>query len=88
MSYCRNCGGRLEQDMDFCPFCGTALAAPRCLRCGRTLDVHEKICPLCNTPRGKLAPKRRLSESLTPPATMRHGIPSPVNIPKSSRGKR
>ena len=75
MSYCQNCGGLLEADMNFCPFCGSSLHKPKCLRCGRELEKGERICPSCHTPKGKLAPSPRLSEQLTPPATVRARSP-------------
>ena len=74
MSYCQNCGGLLDEpDMMFCPFCGSSLRKPKCLRCGRELEKGEQICPSCRTPKGKRAPEKRLSETLSAPASIRGG---------------
>lgn len=73
MSYCKNCGGALEADMLFCPFCGSSLRKPCCLHCGRELEKGEIICPGCGTPKGKLAPPPKLSSKLSPPAAIRGG---------------
>lgn len=75
MNYCKNCGGRLDEaEMNFCPFCGSALRKPKCFRCGRELEKGERICPVCHTPRGSRAPEKMLSETLTPPASIRGSL--------------
>ena len=71
MSYCQNCGGLLDEaEMNFCPFCGSSLHKPKCFRCGRKLEKGERICPSCRTPKGKRAPEKLLSETLSAPAKM------------------
>ena len=76
MSYCRNCGGLLDEaEMNFCPFCGSSLHKPKCFRCGRELEKGEKICPSCRTPKGKRIPEKLLSETLAPPAAFRRSFP-------------
>jgi len=65
MNFCQNCGGRLDGEMEFCPFCGSSLHKPKCLHCGRELEKGEGICPSCGTIKGQRAPAKRFSEQLS-----------------------
>jgi RNA polymerase subunit RPABC4/transcription elongation factor Spt4 len=80
MSYCQNCGGLLDEaEMNFCPFCGSSLHKTKCFRCGRELEKGERICPSCRTPKGKRAPEKLLSETLSAPANFRRNFPGMKN---------
>ncbi len=43
---CSNCGEEAQQDMKFCPYCGSDLEKA-CDNCGMELEENWKFCPNC-----------------------------------------
>lgn len=48
---CPSCGGHIEEDVNFCPYCTAKIGVPKpeCI-CGRELKPDYKICPSCGRP--------------------------------------
>lgn len=47
---CIKCHAEIEQDAQFCPYCGTKVEHIRCcVKCGKPLDDDSDFCPYCGT---------------------------------------
>lgn len=47
---CVKCHAEIEQDAQFCPYCGTKVEHIRCcVKCGKPLDDDSDFCPYCGT---------------------------------------
>lgn len=47
---CAKCNADIEQDAQFCPYCGNAVNYGRqCVKCGEPLDDDSDFCPYCGT---------------------------------------
>ena len=47
---CAKCNADIEQDAQFCPYCGNAVNHGRqCVKCGEHLDDDSDFCPYCGT---------------------------------------
>ena len=47
---CVKCNADIEQDAQFCPYCGTKVVYTRCCtKCGKPLDEDSDFCPYCGT---------------------------------------
>ena len=45
---CAKCNAEIEQDAQFCPYCGNAVNHGRhCVKCGEHLDDDSDFCPYC-----------------------------------------
>ena len=45
---CTKCNADIEQDAQFCPYCGNAVNHGRqCIKCGESLDNDSDFCPYC-----------------------------------------
>ena len=47
---CPNCGNKVDNDSDFCVFCGTKYVEPmirKCISCGMTVEEDDEFCPFC-----------------------------------------
>ena len=50
---CLRCNSEIEQDAQFCPYCGTKVEYSRCcVKCGKPLDEDSDFCPYCGTKQG------------------------------------
>lgn len=47
---CPTCGQGVEDDYEYCPWCGADLGADECAKCGRELQFGWQNCPRCATP--------------------------------------
>ena len=46
--YCQECGKKVEDSFQFCPFCGKKLIKPKiCSNCGAKLKENFTFCPEC-----------------------------------------
>lgn len=49
---CVKCNAEIEQDAQFCPYCGAKVEQVRqCSKCGKSLDDDSDFCPYCGTKR-------------------------------------
>ena len=49
-NYCKDCGEKIEEKFQFCPFCGKKLIKPKiCSNCGYKLKDTHQFCPECGT---------------------------------------
>ena len=52
---CPNCRRPVQDDFQFCAFCGTSLKSA-CSSCGRLLQFSWRVCPTCQTPKPRPQP--------------------------------
>ncbi len=52
---CPNCRRPVQDDFQFCAFCGTSLKSA-CTSCGRLLQFSWRVCPTCQTPKPRPQP--------------------------------
>ena len=52
---CPNCRRPVQDDFQFCAFCGTSLKSA-CGNCGRLLQFSWRVCPTCQTPKPRPQP--------------------------------
>lgn len=52
---CPNCRRPVQDDFQFCAFCGTSLKSA-CASCGRLLQFSWRVCPSCQTPKPRPQP--------------------------------
>ena len=60
MKYCANCNKTFEDDVKFCPDCGSKLLSKDvCPKCGASISENEKFCPQCGhkLERQRICPK-------------------------------
>lgn len=76
---CVKCNADIEQDAQFCPYCGNAVEhTNQCIKCGKTLDGDSDFCPYCGAKQNEdNAESQQLQENTLP-----HDEP----IHKSDRG--
>ena len=76
---CTKCNADIEQDAQFCPYCGNAVNHGRqCVKCGEHLDDDSDFCPYCGAKQNEdNAESQQLQENTLP-----HDEP----IHKSDRG--
>lgn len=47
---CVNCNSEIEQDAQFCPYCGKEVEHGKtCSKCGKPIDDDSDFCPYCGT---------------------------------------
>lgn len=56
---CRNCGKLVENDTNFCPFCGriSPVGSLRCVKCASPIEYGWKVCSHCGLELQTLCPK-------------------------------
>ncbi len=48
--YCKNCGLQIDDDSNYCCFCGIKISEPIfCSGCGREAKPHANYCHNCGT---------------------------------------
>jgi len=52
---CPNCRRPVQDDFQFCAFCGTSLKSA-CASCSRLLQFSWRVCPTCQTPKPRPQP--------------------------------
>ncbi|MQC18710.1 MAG: zinc ribbon domain-containing protein, partial [Chloroflexi bacterium] len=52
---CPNCRRPVQDDFQFCAFCGTSLKSA-CSSCGRLLQFSWRVCPTCQQPKPRPQP--------------------------------
>ena len=52
---CPNCRRPVQDDFQFCAFCGTSLKSA-CASCNRLLQFSWRVCPSCQTPKPRPQP--------------------------------
>ena len=50
MSFCINCGNKLEEGYDFCPECGTRIVPDTDNKYNSSDYISMKLCPKCGEP--------------------------------------
>ena len=61
--HCQECGKKVDEAFQFCPFCGKKLIKPKiCMNCGMKLKDNFKFCPECGR---KWSPSEKISKSKT-----------------------
>ena len=61
---CPKCGKSLDDDSEFCVFCGTKyaeLGKRKCQKCGMILDDDDEFCPSCGTK--YVEPKKKICQN-------------------------
>ena len=69
--HCQECGKKVEEKFQFCPFCGAKLIKPKiCSNCGAKLKESFMFCPECGKKWGSseksFIPKSKKTEKTTP----------------------
>ncbi len=67
---CRHCNADIEQDAQFCPFCGKAIEHGKvCIKCGKSLDDDSDFCPYCGTKQDSVITESEQIEEVVQPQT-------------------
>ena len=67
---CRHCNADIEQDAQFCPFCGKAIEHGKvCIKCGKSLDDDSDSCPYCGTKQDSVNTESEQIEEVVQPQT-------------------
>lgn len=58
MKFCENCNKEFDDELNFCPICGTKLSTNEekikfCPICGKELEENANFCPVCGNPTTK-----------------------------------
>ena len=67
---CVKCNADIEQDAQFCPYCGTKVVYTRCCtKCGKPLDEDSDFCPYCGTKQDSVNTESEQIEEVVQPQT-------------------
>jgi len=67
---CIKCNADIEQDAQFCPYCGTKVVYTRCCtKCGKPLDEDSDFCPYCGTKQDSVNTESEQIEEVVQPQT-------------------
>ena len=67
---CIKCNADIEQDAQFCPYCGTKVVYTRCCtKCGKPLDEDSDFCPYCGTKQDSVNTESGQIEEVVQPQT-------------------
>lgn len=67
---CVKCNADIEQDAQFCPYCGTRVVYTRCCtKCGKPLDEDSDFCPYCGTKQDSVNTESEQIEEVVQPQT-------------------
>jgi len=65
---CIKCNAEIEQEAQFCPYCGTKVVYTRCCtKCGKPLDEDSDFCPYCGTKQDSVNTESELIEEVVQP---------------------
>ena len=84
MRKCSNCGNELNEEVQFCPYCGSkqenrenykdSVEVRFCIGCGRRWKEDDQFCPVCG--------KKRAEDPLAEAATEEYTEKAPAKIRK------
>lgn len=81
---CIKCHAEIEQDAQFCPYCGTKVEHIRCcVNCGKPLDDDSDFCPYCGTKQNDVVVEpEQVGEvqSQEPELVQEKPVPTPVVV--------
>ena len=47
---CENCHREIDEDVNYCPYCGSKVGSRECPKCHNSVSEQDKFCSRCGQP--------------------------------------